>query len=482
MKLKKSLSSMLLLSVVLGTVATPAVQAVETTVASTTADATTTLAPEAPTTSQAPATTVGPVATTESPVTTEVPATTSSSTTSPATTTAEDKESAKLHKDLESIEREFGIESNVLEGIVGRDDQYRIKNTKVNPYRKVVRLYMKYSDGTYVGSGTLIAPDLVLTAAHNVYNTSTRKWASKVVAVPGQNGNSTPYGTYTASNYFILRKYKMAGSNAAQFQQDVAVVKLSRKVSSKVGYLGVSTGGYTGQRVQVTGYPSYSASKSDYMYTMFGKLGRRDGNLFYYTIDTEGGQSGGPVLNNKNQVVGVHVLSHSYRYNRNKSDYNGARRVDGDVLYLIKQAKKGYYDRKVSSYKESSNTVYRLYHGGIKRHLYTKSLDEVSVLSERGWKYEGAKFKTATKGTAVYRLYHNGTREHLYTTSANERNTLRKRGWRYEGVAWYSTGKKPIYRLYHAGLKVHLYTADANEKNTLSKRGWKYEGVAFKVN
>lgn len=485
MKLKKSLSSALLLSaVVLGTVVSPLAVAAETTVTSTT-EANTTQALETPTTSLAPSTELPATtvpATTVGPTTTEAASTTTtSSTTSVPTTTAEDKETAEQRKKREALEREFGIEANVLEGIVGADNQYRIKNTKANPYRKVVRLYMQYPDGVYVGSGTMIAPNLVLTAAHNVYNIDTDKWASKVSVVPAQNGGSRPYGTYTASNYYVLRDYKsISGRN--QFQQDVAVVRLSRNVSSSVGYLPISTGGHVGQRVQVTGYPSYSRSKSNYMYTMFGNIGQRDGNVFYYTIDTEGGQSGGPVLNSKNQIVGVHVSSYSRVGSpANTAEFNGARRVDGDVQHLINQAKRDYVDTKVSSYKEKSNTVYRLYHSGIKRHLYTKSLDEANTLSKRGWKFEGAKFKTATKGKAVYRLYHSGTREHIYTTNVNERDTLRKRGWRYEGVAWYSTGKKPIYRLYHKGLKVHLYTADVNERNTLRKRGWTYEGVAFNV-
>lgn len=129
-----------------------------------------------------------------------------------------------------------------------------------------------------------------------------------------------------------------------------------------------------------------------------------------------------------------------------------------------------------------TEAVYRLYHAGIKRHLYTKNYNEATVLRGRGWTFEGEKFRTVSQGTKpVYRLYHSGTREHLYTTSSNERDVLRTRGWRYEGISWYSTGTKPIYRLYHSGLKVHLYTADANEKNTLSKRGWNYEGISFYV-
>lgn len=85
------------------------------------------------------------------------------------------------------------------------------------------------------------------------------------------------------------------------------------------------------------------------------------------------------------------------------------------------------------------------------------------------------------KGQAVYRLYHEGIKKHLYTTSTTERDTLRSRGWSYEGVVWRSNGNREVYRLYHPGIKTHHYTSDRNERDTLVRSGWKNEGVAWRV-
>ena len=124
--------------------------------------------------------------------------------------------------------------------------------------------------------------------------------------------------------------------------------------------------------------------------------------------------------------------------------------------------------------------VYRLYHSGLKVHLYTANVNERKVLSQRGWKYEGVSWKTETaKGNLVYRLYHPGVKYHFYTKDANEYKVLGSRGWKQEGIAYRSHGSVPIYRLYHSGIKKHLYTRDVNERNVLSKRGWKYEGIAW---
>ena len=129
---------------------------------------------------------------------------------------------------------------------------------------------------------------------------------------------------------------------------------------------------------------------------------------------------------------------------------------------------------------DPKNVTYRLYHIGIQRHLYTQSLDEASVLSTRGWDFEGVTFHTVASGTPVYRLYGKVMKEHLYTTNKQERDALARTGaWNAEGIAFYSGGKTPVYRLYHVGLRVHLYTADKNEVKVLSTRGWQNEGITF---
>ncbi|MGT2754303.1 CAP domain-containing protein [Streptococcus ovis] len=124
--------------------------------------------------------------------------------------------------------------------------------------------------------------------------------------------------------------------------------------------------------------------------------------------------------------------------------------------------------------------LYRLYHSGLKVHLFTKDTNEYKVLDQRGWTQEGLAWNTADdKGEIVYRLYHPGLRVHLYTKDTNEYKVLGQRGWRQEGPAYRSYGELPIYRLYHQGMKKHLYTRDAYEYKVLGTRGWRQEGIAF---
>ncbi|MTB64956.1 hypothetical protein GGG87_08095 [Streptococcus sp. zg-86] len=141
------------------------------------------------------------------------------------------------------------------------------------------------------------------------------------------------------------------------------------------------------------------------------------------------------------------------------------------------EAEKKEADNRAAS---NDNSVYRLYHPGLRVHLYTKDANEYKVLGTRGWKQEGEAWKIASQqGEVVYRLYHPDLRIHLYTKDTNEYQVLGTRGWKQEGEAYRSYGNLPIYRLYHPGLKHHLYTKDANEYKVLGTRGWKQEGVAF---
>ena len=365
-------------------------------------------------------------------------------------------------------------QNGTIEAIIGTDDQNRVVDTTVDPYRKVVHLSMRFPGGVYVGSGVMIGPDTILTAAHNLYDDDTQSWASSVTAVPAMDEGAEKYGIFSASDYWIFKPYKENGNSA----YDIAVLRLEQAVPDEVGSLSVSSAVAVGDRVQVAGYPAVSDSKYGNMYTMFDTISNTEDQFLSYQIDTEAGQSGSPVLNSQNEIVGIHILG--------SSRANHARRVDAEVIDMIDvaQTNKEVTDNLVHHQVDSIDPVeekltYRLYHSGIKRHLYTQDTTEVETLVTRGWRNEGVKFKTDAVGDDVYRLYSPVTKEHLYTTSQEEQAVLVTRGWRFEGVSWYSNGDKPVYRLYHSGLKVHLYTADTYEREVLIGRGWRDEGIAW---
>ncbi|MFG0221365.1 family 25 glycosyl hydrolase, partial [Streptococcus suis] len=78
---------------------------------------------------------------------------------------------------------------------------------------------------------------------------------------------------------------------------------------------------------------------------------------------------------------------------------------------------------------------------------------EKNTLVNIGWgKFEGISYYAPISGgTPVYRLYHKGLKIHIYTTDTNEKNVLSKSGWNYEGIVFYASTSSieniPVYRL-----------------------------------
>ncbi|MGT2753898.1 SSURE domain-containing protein [Streptococcus ovis] len=211
----------------------------------------------------------------------------------------------------------------------------------------------------------------------------------------------------------------------------------------------------------------------------FDKL---ENGKYFYEVDLDGNAAGkkdGELLAQlkENGTHSYQATVKVYAAKDGKADTSHVVATKTATINLngIKQ-KAPKHDQK----NEVIQPVYRLYHSGLKSHLYTTSVNERNTLTKRGWKYEGIAWNTTTKtGAPVYRLYHEGLRVHLYTKDANEYKVLGTRGWRQEGIAYRSNGEVPVYRLYHAGIKKHHYTKDANEYKVLGTRGWKQEGIAW---
>lgn len=130
--------------------------------------------------------------------------------------------------------------------------------------------------------------------------------------------------------------------------------------------------------------------------------------------------------------------------------------------------------------------IYRLYHPGIGRHLYTTDENEKNIRYNEGWGYEGIAWYAPGQGTPVYRLYNATLKNHLYTQDRNEVRVLTSlHGWKsdFNGQpVFYSGGEISVYRLYNRNLQGrHHWTTDTNEYRVLPNHGWTQEGIKFKA-
>lgn len=371
--------------------------------------------------------------------------------------------------------------------IFGPDDRKLILDTRATPYRQVVAVYVyKKHLGRleWNGSGVLIAPNKVLTAAHVIRNIKTNETYDYVAVAPGQVGKSQPYGQITGSTYHFFTSFlseTRPGYSGAKYYDDLAVITLDSSFGSEVGYLTYVDSLTVGQPLSVVGYPQ---DKLGYMTSAPGNSMKLEEKIVFYRNDMLPGNSGGPVLDNQNRIVAINIAQPigepgTPEYDEaQKTGYNTGRRINAEALALIQSAlDNGTPTDGVSK----SIPIYYLYNATTDRHFYTISTTEKNLLIGRGWIDKGVAWRTDSVGQSVYRLYHAGQQKYLYTSNESEKNNLPKSGWRNEGVAWNGSGTGKVYRFYHHKIRQHLYTSNEAEKNTLQASGWKYEGVAWSV-
>lgn len=213
------------------------------------------------------------------------------------------------------------------------DDRKRVLVTSDFPHSAHGVLLMKFrnftsENGYAFGSGTLISPYLVLTAAHNIYNKENYHDDQKVIGeveeawfIPGMNDKNTPFGKIKVKKWYYPDQYKKIYSNSCDDTEDYALLVLNQPVGEKTGYFGIQIAPRNHLeklKITVTGYPSSYPSQEppkkpdEYqMWNMQGNVKVVNENYIAYDSYTMDGNSGGGVWSEEGEdyfVWGIHVL------------------------------------------------------------------------------------------------------------------------------------------------------------------------------
>ena len=349
--------------------------------------------------------------------------------------------------------------------VFDNDDRVLVSNTRVAPYSSIAFTISVPEPGwKSYGTGFLVEDDILVTSAHIIKNNEKNSINQDFKIYLGSYVNGyrqSPFGEV----YPVVYKFNKNYLSAGDVGDDFAVIKLSKPIGRDVGKLSLSTNLNTGSSIWTAGYPGdkFVNGQRGSMWRTGGMVGNIYSKYFETKMDTMGGQSGSPVFNSLNQVVGIVSAE-----DRNGVKPNYITRVQPDLIKMI------------SEVKSMTNYVYRLYNHNSGQHFFTSSLSEKNNLVSAGWKDEGIAWYSGSN-QVVYRLYNKNSGEHFYTTDLSEKNSLKSAGWKDEGIAFYSGEYMNVYRLYNKNNGYHMYTISATEKENLISNGWILELVAFKA-
>ena len=228
-----------------------------------------------------------------------------------------------------------------------------IENVNVhdNEASGVTMTYTIYGNNQVAsGSGVFVAPNVMITVAHNYLDkdkasgTSHVRGGNSAISYVVMNSDSAKRGNNTSSGYDdIIPKGNIYYYNDKEFvtsySGDLAAVVTEKPVEAMTNgedhsrSLGVAK---QGDKITVMGYPNDFSSKrlseeskarlvNGKMYKVSGTLSSLDENTGsgIYNTSALGGFSGGPIFNEKGEVVGIHQHGTNTDFGDDSSQHGG---------------------------------------------------------------------------------------------------------------------------------------------------------------
>jgi hypothetical protein len=183
---------------------------------------------------------------------------------------------------------------------------------KMYPHRWIGRFSFRTPSGTSYCSAASISNNVMLTAAHCLYDTTNNRWYTNRVFTPAYRNGNAPYGTFAATECFVLTAWvNLTGSYSINgwARHDVGVCKTGKNSAGKtlneaVGWMGRQWNQPYTRHFHNLGYPFRNTS--DALLTNSGRYLRLcAAESFRRTTETLGmgcnygrGISGGPWMVN----------------------------------------------------------------------------------------------------------------------------------------------------------------------------------------
>ena len=201
--------------------------------------------------------------------------------------------------------------------LTSQDRRKKAPHPTTFPFAPTGLITMKFKKTLYSGTGILINPSIVLTAASNLYDRPTKTFATEITFTPAKTDSFAKFGIYKILEFRLPSEY--VENEEKNEEEDFAILILEKKsefcAGEYTGFFGVKVfrkvEDFLGGFISVFGY---GGDKGHQIWGMRVRVSedcfRVRGGVLEYDVDTFGGMSGsGVVLENCGEffVVAVHV-------------------------------------------------------------------------------------------------------------------------------------------------------------------------------
>ncbi len=225
---------------------------------------------------------------------------------------------------------------------IGDDTRTLVTNPSASPYCKIVYVRAYFDERTIRGTGVILGPDVILTAAHTIYRPEYGGYPNEVRIFTEVNGSQPLDSTHSGRTTDITKitiPTAYTDSPSSYYGNDWAILVVDSDVGYQQGWMGFGSAPTSySEQYTISGYPEFYPDNSDnytyYMYTASGTISLNSaGTMYTYQIDTSSGQSGAPIYSSAQIVYGVHVLG------TNGGTYNQGTRITSTIYNLLVEAK-----------------------------------------------------------------------------------------------------------------------------------------------
>jgi len=214
------------------------------------------------------------------------------------------------------------------ENKIDMSNKVLVTSTSQQPFNKIchLRVHRKRSlkkNKWYNSTGFFIARNVILTAAHNIHSQGFTKVDFVEINI-GQCEDIQLFpaiklkGLYTCSkSIFTPKAYKLSQKWTKRILNDYGVIIIPDKYIPKdfewQNEFQLNKTYQYHNPMQIGGYPANrkNGNNGKKMYHQQKDIVIKNANVYTHSFDTEGGNSGSPVWDNANTVVGIHTFKRS---------------------------------------------------------------------------------------------------------------------------------------------------------------------------